>query len=281
MAEPTFDRRAFAARLATRRLGRFLIARARVDSTNDAAWDALAQGAPDGAVVVADEQIRGRGRAGRVWHTAPGKGLALSLVLHPGCEPDTLGVLPLAAGLALARSLERERCRSRLKWPNDVLAGARKLAGILCEARRSSLADGEGGVPAAESLRGGEAVVVGLGVNVRQQRDDFPPALRERVTSLAMEGCRAGREAVAAGFLNALEPLWRELQEAGPAPLLAAWKERADLWGRSVTVRTPSGPVTGIARDLDARGALVLEGESGYVTVLAGDVDDAPVAEGA
>ena len=95
MAEPTFDRARFSEALSTRRLGRHLVARAEVESTNDVAWDALAQGAPDGTVVVADAQTRGRGRAGRVWISAPGRGLALSVVLHAGCErpsrPDPRG----------------------------------------------------------------------------------------------------------------------------------------------------------------------------------------------
>jgi BirA family biotin operon repressor/biotin-[acetyl-CoA-carboxylase] ligase len=264
LAEPTFDRVGFARPLTTRKLGRVLIARARVGSTNDAAWDALAQGAPEGAVVVADDQERGRGREGRGWHTAPGKGLALSLILHSGCERDALAALPLAVGLALTRALRRLGCRTRLKWPNDVLAGERKLAGVLCETRRLPA-----GAPA------GDAVVVGVGINVRQQQDDFPSELRAQATSLAMEGCRASRERVAAAFLNELEPLWNELQEDGPSRVVAAWKNDSDLWGRSVTVRTPAGPVVGIARDLDARGALVLERDDGAtITVLAGDLED-------
>jgi len=260
LAEPTFDRRAFERLLTTRRLGRTLIARAETPSTNDLAWEALATGATDGTVVVSDAQPAGRGREGRAWHLKPGKGLALSLVLHQGCDRRQAGVVPLVAGLALARGLERLGVTAALKWPNDLLVEGRKLSGILCEGRR--LADGS------------DAAVIGVGVNVSQQRDDFPSELREAATSLALEGCRAPREAVAAAFLGALEPLWVELQGQSRAPLLAAWTRRASFWGATVTVRTSAGPVTGIARGLSPDGGLVLGLADGTETVvLAGDLE--------
>jgi len=266
LAEPAFDRRRFERSLATRRLGRTLIARAETASTNDLAWEALATGAPDGTVAVADAQPGGRGRDGRTWHLAPGRGLALSLVLHQGCDRRQAGTLPLVAGLALARALETLGVATTLKWPNDLLVGARKLAGILCESRRLPV--------------GTDAAVIGVGVNVSQQQADFPAALHGLATSLAMEGCRATREAVAAAFLNALEPLWSEHQEGGRAAVLDAWRRRAGYWGRMVTVRTPSGPLSGIARDLSPDGGLVLRLEGGSeVIALAGDLDVVPGGE--
>jgi BirA family biotin operon repressor/biotin-[acetyl-CoA-carboxylase] ligase len=266
LVEATFDRSRFNERLTTRRLGRTLLARASVDSTNDVAWEALADGLPDGTTVVADQQTKGRGRAGRSWHTAPGLGLALSVGLHPGCDREGLGLLPLVAGLALGRALDRLGVATRLKWPNDVLWERRKLAGVLCEARK--LADGE------------DAVVIGVGVNVGQRENDLPPELRELATSLALAGCATDRESVAAEFLDALEPLWDEVEEGGHERVLGAWKEHAGGWGELVTVRTPTGPLSGRTRDLDPTGALVLEREDGrLVTVWAGDVEPARVDE--
>ena len=273
MAEPGFDRARFAARLGTRRLGRTLIARATVESTNDVAWEALAAGAPEGTAVVADAQTRGRGRAGRSWHLAEGKGLALSAILGLGCElPDgdgresgrATGVLPLAAGLALARGLERLGVHAELKWPNDLLLSGRKLSGILCEARRAA----EAGGPAADS------VVIGAGVNVAEARSDFPPEIRDASTSLALEGFALDRERVAAEFLNALEPLWETLEDGGREPVIEAWRRRAEFWGRPVTVRTPAGVLSGTARGLEPDGALVLALEVGReIAVHAGDVE--------
>ena len=271
MADSSFDRIAFEARLRTHIAGRHLIARAEVDSTNDVAWEALAQGMPDGTTVVADAQVRGRGRAGRAWSTTPGRGLALSVALHAGCTPRSpgaggRGALPLAAGLALARALERLGVRADLKWPNDLLIGGRKVAGILCESRRG-VAEGD------------DAVVIGVGVNVAERASDFDEALAASATSLAIEGCTAAREEVAAEFLNALEPLWNELEEGDPAAVLAAWRTRASFWGRAVRVRTPAGEVSGVATGLDPGGGLVIEGESGRVTVHAGDLEMAGAAE--
>lgn len=269
MAESTFDRARFGARLTTRLLGRNLLARGMVESTNDTAWEALAGGAPEGTVVVADVQTRGRGRAGRRWHTEPGKGLALSVLLPLGCDRGLLGVLPLGVGLALARALERLGVAVELKWPNDLLRGGRKLSGVLCESR--------GATPRADA-GAGVVAVIGAGVNVSERRGDFPPEIRERTTSLALEGFALDREAVAAEFLNALEPLWAALEEGGHKEVLDAWRARASFWGTVVQVRTPAGEVRGVARTLDAGGGLVLGLDSGEeTTVLAGDVEWAPL----
>lgn len=260
MAEAAFDRARFEAALATRRLGRALLVREVTGSTNDDAFDALASGLPDGVTVVALAQVRGRGRAGRAWAHAPGQGLAMSFALHPGCDARQAAALPLAAGLAVARAASSLGVRAAIKWPNDVLAGGRKLAGVLCELRR---------LPA-----GGDAVVVGVGVNVRQAAGDFPPELRGTAASLATAGADAAVEDVAARVLNAFEPLWTELQEGDRAAVLAAWSERAAFWGEPVTVRTPSGPVTGLAQRLDEDGGLVLRLENGAeTTVVAGDLE--------
>jgi len=262
LASPGFDRARFAARLATRRLGRSLVARAEAESTNDVAWEALGAGSPDGTVVVADVQTRGRGRAGHSWHTAPGHGLALSVLLHQGCDRRQLGTLPLVAGLALARALETLGARAELKWPNDLLLAGRKVSGILAESRRT--------------FEGTDAAVIGVGVNVGHGPEDFPPELCARATSLAMEGCRATREEVAAEFLNALEPLWAEHQEGDRRAALDAWTARATFWGRTLRVTGGAGDVVGVARGLDDFGALILERDTGErVAIYAGDVEGA------
>ena len=261
----------------TRWLGRHLVARAEVDSTNDLAWDALAQGRPDGTIVVADAQRAGRGRSGRAWHTTPGSGLALSVALHPDCDRRQFGALALMAGLALAEGLDTLAVRTRLKWPNDLLVGERKLAGILCESRRLPVS------PRGDAV---DAVVIGVGVNVGQRREDFPVELGAAgvsPTSLQIEGFAVSRERVAALFLNALEPMWTSFQESGRERVLERWRARADFWGRPVTVRTASGLLRGEARGLDAEGALLVGlADGAETTVVAGDLDvEWPCVEGA
>jgi BirA family transcriptional regulator, biotin operon repressor / biotin---[acetyl-CoA-carboxylase] ligase len=272
----TFDRMRFASRLTTRRLGRALIARASVGSTNDEAWAAFAADAPDGTVVVADTQTAGRGRHGRVWHTAPGLSLALSVLLRQGCEPPALGLLPLVAGLAVAEALEGLGARPALKWPNDVLLEGRKVAGVLCETRRAGPATRGSFGPGA----GRAAAVVGTGVNLGQTGADFPEEISATATSLALVGVTASREDVAAAFLDMLEVRWDELQHAGPAAPIEAWRARAAFWDRPVTVRVPGGEVSGVARGLDAEGALLLTLADGTEsTVRAGDLDLGPAEE--
>jgi BirA family transcriptional regulator, biotin operon repressor / biotin---[acetyl-CoA-carboxylase] ligase len=272
--DSAFDHARFGSGLVTRRLGRTLLARAAAGSTNDVAWEALAQGAPDGTAVVADAQTRGRGRAGRAWHTAPGRGLALSLLLSGTCEPGALALLPLVAGLAAARALQGLGARPALKWPNDVLLDGRKVAGILCEARRAPDGDPRPG-------RGPHVAVVGIGVDVAQRTGDFPPELAPLATSLALAGVTTDRETVAAAFCNALEPLWTALaggDAAARAGLLAAWSGFATCWGREVEVREGAGTARGTALRLAPDGALVLRDAAGAeVVVRAGDL----VTEGA
>jgi len=260
-----FDRARFTARLRTHSLGQRLLVRDTAASTNDVAWEALAS-LGDGAAVVALEQTRGRGREGRRWELAPGRGLALSVALRLGCDPRQAGVIPLAAGLAVALAGHALGVsRARLKWPNDVLVEDRKLAGVLCELRR----------PAG----GGDAVVIGTGLNVLQSRDEFPEDLRERATSLRLEGSSATLEDAAAETLTQLEPIWNGLQEGDRAGVLAEWSRWCAHWGRTVRVRTPAGPVEGTALRLDADGGLVLGDARGREqTLVAGDVDAASVA---
>ena len=168
--------------------------------------------------------------------------------------------MPLATGLAVAQACHALGVTAaRLKWPNDVLVHERKLAGVLCELRR---------VPGA-----GEAVVIGVGLNVRQARTDFPDELSDTATSLELEGSKALIEDAAAEVLNRLEPLWDESQEGDRDAVLEAWSRWSEHWGRWVSVRTPSGAVSGIALRLDAEGGLVLRTEAGLeTTVVVGDV---------
>lgn len=254
-----FDRTRYGARLGTHRMGRALLVRDSTASSNDDAWDALAT-LGDGAAVVALAQTRGRGRNGRAWAQVPGRGLALSVALRLGCDVRQAGAIPLAAGLAVVRAVHALGVpAARLKWPNDVLVGGRKLAGVLCEVRRAA--------------GGGDAVVIGVGLNVAQARADFPDELRELATSLAIEGSNATLEDAAAEVLTKLEPLWNELQEGDRAAVLAEWSRWAGHWGEWVRVRTPSGTVEGLAQRLDSDGGLVLRTEAGTeITVIAGDV---------
>ncbi len=232
-------------------LGRPLDVRASVASTNDLALDALARGAPHGALFVADEQTAGRGRRGNAWHSAPGRALHASLVLRCAAPLDAPSLLVAAVGLGLAEGLERASgATCGIKWPNDVWIGGRKVAGILVEAR--------GYVP------GAPAFVAGFGVNVSHAADEFPAALRASATSLALATGRAPeRGAVLRAVLAALEPRLDEAFSGRTSALETAYRERSVLRGHEVALLDGERPVEGVVVDLCPRAGLLVRRRDG------------------
>lgn len=223
-------------------LGRPRLHLREVGSTNDRAKKLAAAGAAHGTLVTADAQTAGRGRQGRSWAMPPGRALALSLVLR---DPPRL--LPLAAAIAVASVAG---AAARVKWPNDVLVGGRKVAGILAEAR----------------LQDGWAVL-GIGLNVAVRPEDLPEELRATAGSLARSP----------GELEAvLGELLRELERwiaTGDAELLEAFRARDALAGRRIAWAGGAGA----ARGIDDLGRLVVELPDGSETALeAGEVHLAP-----
>lgn len=218
----------------------------------------------EGAVLVAEQQTAGRGRMGRSWVSVPGASLTFSVLLRPVSVPAARrGWLPLLTGVAVASAVRSVAgVDAVLKWPNDVVVGERKLAGIL-----------------AEQSPGGSAVVIGIGLNVATPAEALPvsPAGLP-ATSLLVEGATVSREDVLLGILGHLER-WYAAFRADPDPvrtgLLAAYRELSATLGRTVRVELPASRVlTGIARDIDTDGRLLIADDScGSLTpVSAGDV---------
>lgn len=230
----------------------------RVESTNDEARARAEAGAEDGTLVWAREQTKGRGRQGRTWVSAPGN-LFFSLVLRPDRPAQEAAQLGFLAALAVGDAVGSVAppMEVRYKWPNDVLFGGRKGAGILLESR----AGADGGL---------DWLVLGVGVNVVS----FPENTETPATSLRFEGA-AGLEApqvleaFARHFLSWVD---RWLEE-GFDPVRAAWLRHAQGLGEAIRVRLPSETLTGTFRDLDAGGRLLLELPGGETRlVAAGDV---------
>ena len=218
-----------------------------IGSTSDRLKDLARAGAPEWTAVLAERQTGGRGREGRTWQSPPG-GLYLSVLLRPRSEPASL--VPLAAGVAVAEAVASFGVACELKWPNDVLASGRKLAGILAEA-----SSGSAGV---------EWVVLGLGLNVALEASSLPAELRDGVTSLRAEAAReASPEAVAVAVLARLGVWYDALREA-PSRVVAAWRERAiPWWGTLVDVRSGAAVLRGRLVTVDDDGALVIEFSGG------------------
>jgi BirA family transcriptional regulator, biotin operon repressor / biotin---[acetyl-CoA-carboxylase] ligase len=230
-------------------------------STNDDALAAAKSGAPSGSLIVADHQSHGRGRSGYAWQSPPGDNLLFSLVLRPESPSWPAAALTLSVGLAVRSALAPYGAEPlSVKWPNDVLAGRRKLAGILCE----------GQLGASGAL---EAIVIGVGVNVHTTR--FEGELAEIATSLALIA-RAGapplqRELLLVELLLALQHHVGACLERGFAELAPEFARHDALLDRAIVV-SGARSLSGIARGVDKEGQLLLETPSGIERIASGTV---------
>ena len=237
---------------------------AETASTNADVAAEAEKGAHEGLVVVAGHQHAGRGRLDRTWTAPIGSGLTFSVLLRPDVPPARLGWLPLLTGLAIAEALgEVAGVPARVKWPNDVLVGDRKLAGVLTEVR-----------PAGGSRAPG--VVVGVGLNVALAEADLPVPT---ATSLAIEGASTtDRSAVLTAVLAVLHARYRSWAlcggDAEASGIRAAYVARCATIGRTVRVELPGRELTGQAVGVDPDGRLrVSDATTGDVhAVSAGDV---------
>jgi BirA family biotin operon repressor/biotin-[acetyl-CoA-carboxylase] ligase len=233
------------AQLPVQGLGRPLYVFRSLGSTNDYAARLANGGAAEGTMVVADEQTEARGRAGRKWHTAPGMGLAFSLVLKPQ-RPET-GMASGLGAVAVCQALEKSGLEPRIKWPNDVLLAGKKVAGILVEAAWQG-----------EVFR---FMVLGIGVNVKQEavpkhhRLDFPAGSIEEAAQRPVE-----REGLLVDIVASLGIWYRRMEDRF---LLEAWEKRLAYMGQAVEVTDGALSVSGRVEGLTGRGGLQLKLDSG------------------
>jgi BirA family biotin operon repressor/biotin-[acetyl-CoA-carboxylase] ligase len=240
------------------RLGSDIFHFASIGSTNDVAASLAANPAAEGVVVIADAQTAGRGRRGRSWFSPPGAGLYVSVILTPGrARPDPARaeiLLTLMAGVALAEGIGvATGLAPDIKWPNDLLIGRRKVAGIL-----------------AEGLV--ESVILGYGINVGPM--SYPRDLADRATSLEAElGRPVDRAVVCAETLAALNARYDDLLAGRFDAILDAWRQRAPSHrGARVSWETASGLQTGVTAGIDERGALLVRVGEQIEHIVAGEV---------
>lgn len=262
----------FAAALARRaaRLGGFAARVAwfdTVSSTNDVADRLAVEGAGHGTVAAADCQESGRGRMGRVWHSPPGAGLYVSVVLRPEAMRGVSGMatpaaaarVTLTAGVALAEALRAATgLPAAIKWPNDLVVGPRKICGILAEGQASG-----------EALR---HVILGFGINVLATC--YPPEIADRATSIEAELGRAvDRGAVFAESLACLAERLRQAAAGGFDEVLDAWRALSpSSVGARVQVPTPAGWTDAVTDGIDPDGALLVRAGGTELRVIAGEV---------
>ncbi len=230
---------------------------AETGSTNDEASRLARAGAGEGTVVGADHQTAGRGRRGRAWVDDPGMALMFSVILRPRVSPVDAGLLPIVVAVGLADALDACGVPDvGIAWPNDILTGGAKVAGILCEM-------------AADQERVTWAVA-GMGVNVGPVPD--VPGGRWTPGSLADLGVRPRRMDLLVAALGAIGRRYGAWLEHGPGAITAAFGRRDHLAGRPVVVGTPPGEVTGIGSGIDPLGRLVVQAGDAQVTVASGEV---------
>lgn len=235
-----------------------------IGSTNDRAAELARQGAPAGVIVLARQQTAGRGRQGRAWESPADSGIFMSVLLRPACRQADLPLHTLAAGVAVSRAVwQIAGVRVGLKWVNDIVAGGKKLGGILAEVPGGST---------REHQR--PALVVGIGINTRLSPESLPDELKARVQWLEnLSGQPLDPSLLAAAVAYALEELCRLIEEGQAASIIAEWKGHSVTLGRQVRALTPSGELEGTAVDLTDAGALVIELSSGQTVVLnAGEI---------
>ena len=233
-------------------VGRKVVYKPQVGSTNCHARRLATQGYPAGTVVTTDAQLGGRGRFGRVWHMRPSASIACSVILRPSLAPPDLARLGMAAAIAAVDTCRACNVQVQVKWPNDIVLGEQKLGGVLSES----------------ALRGTDVryVIVGIGLNVN---DDFrdQPHLQASATSIQLAtGRNADRSAVLVRLLRELDTWTAESRD--PQTVLSAWAARCATVGRSVTVHDAhSGHqiATGLAIRLEADGALIVRQGRGHV----------------
>jgi BirA family biotin operon repressor/biotin-[acetyl-CoA-carboxylase] ligase len=247
--------------LDTRLVGCQIHCENEIVSTNQLAQQLAAEGAPEGLVVLAETQTAGRGRMGRRWESPAGVNIYCSILLKPRIPPRQAPQLTFLSAVATAEVLnELYDIDARVKWPNDILVGGRKIAGLLNELSAET-----------EQIH---ALVLGIGINVNMSSEQFPDELRYPATSLKIDtGEFQQRLPLVRLLLQRIDALYTEFLEQGFAPLRRRWEALFDLLDRQVEVDLGQRSISGVIGGLEPDGALKLFLPDGSVErVVAGDV---------
>jgi BirA family biotin operon repressor/biotin-[acetyl-CoA-carboxylase] ligase len=247
--------------MANRVIGRDIQVFSETTSTNDLADKLGRDGVPEGVVVFAESQTRGRGRLGRTWFSPPGKGLWFSVLLRPDMRPQAATQMTVAAATSTARAIRAQAgISAEIKWPNDVLVGGKKMAGILTEM--------------SAELDRVKYMVIGIGLDVNLSREELPADLRSVATSLEIETGRSWRRAdVAAAILTELDRDYGRIHAGRFSEVAEEWERHCSTLGQQVAISIGGRIVHGRAESLDDDGALLLRTEHGHLErIVGGDV---------
>ncbi|SHJ47898.1 biotin--[acetyl-CoA-carboxylase] ligase [Propionispora hippei] len=250
--------------LSTQVLGKEIYWFDSIDSTSNEAKKLAAAGCPEGTLVLAEAQCTGRGRLARGWFSPRGKGIWLSVVLRPPFQPYDAPKCTLMTAVALTRAIRRATgVPCGIKWPNDILYNGKKVVGILTEM--------------SAEMDAINYVVLGMGTNVNIAADEFPDELAGIATSLAEAAGRPFcRKTLLKEILAELETVYLEVSRSGFDSILKEWRRLSVTLGQTVQVVGPDKQFSGLAVDIDASGALLVQTDGSLETVIAGDVSIRP-----
>jgi BirA family biotin operon repressor/biotin-[acetyl-CoA-carboxylase] ligase len=246
--------------LTTRLLGKEIYYFDTVDSTNNIAKKEAAQGCPEGSIVLAEEQLTGRGRLARGWFSPANAGIWLSVVLRPPFGPYDAPKCTLMAAVAITKAIKNVvGIECGIKWPNDILYDGKKIVGILTEM--------------SAQMDAINYVVLGMGINVNITQQNFPAEINEIATSLAeITGYKVARLDLLNAVLSQLEQDYQRVINEGFSFVLEQWRHYTVTLGQVVDVFGIDKQFSGLAVDIDEDGALLIRTANGLEKVLAGDV---------
>jgi BirA family biotin operon repressor/biotin-[acetyl-CoA-carboxylase] ligase len=239
--------------LQTEVLGRHIYYEEEVTSTQKIAHKLAYEGAPEGTLVVAELQTTGRGRLDRTWFSPKGTGIWMSLILRPAIPPQKAPQLTLLAAVAVAQGIQEVTgLFPDIKWPNDILINGKKAVGILTELQ-------------AESERI-HSVIIGIGINVNQEIEQFPEEIQRIATSLSLEkGKKINRAELIKAILLKFETLYRQYLQHGFLPIKLLWEGYSVSIGKEIIAHTPNGSIKGKALGITDEGVLMLEAADGVI----------------
>ena len=242
--------------LDTRVIGREVVVYDEIGSTNDAAWELAANGCNEGAVVFAEEQTRGRGRLGRKWYSPRG-GLWMSILLRLEHPAERATLLTMAASVAVAGTIRAyPGCNATIRWPNDILVGEKKVAGVLVETRSTA------------RLR--EAFVLGIGIDVSSAA--LPPELKAVATTLARHSSKPiCRTKLARLILRRLDEMYLQILNGEHTAIGKEWSAMSSSLGRNITIIQNGRTYKGEVVDIDPIAGLMVRLDRGFVRAFRGE----------
>lgn len=240
--------------LKTKKLGCTIYYVESIDSTQKLAHSLVQDGCPEGTIVVAEEQLNGRGRLARTWFSPKYSGIWMSVILRPTLPPKMSPQFTLIAAIAVVQAIaENTTLHPEIKWPNDILINGKKVSGILTELQADS-----------DKVH---AIIIGIGINVNQKQ--FPDELKQIATSLFIEsGKETKRSHLIQAILEKIETYYQIYMEKGFAPLKLLWENYAVSIGKDIIAHTLNGDIIGKAIGITDEGVLKLEDQDEKVHLI-------------